>query len=144
MAKKRPTPPQWTDADAVIRETYAQPSDTDPDIGADTEDDHDAQLPWYEQARQDTHPPEAAILTGGDLDAAWDQADVGDETVGGSVATPDQDVVEELGQAVGLTYEDDEPLHTTEKVERRDVRRWELDPASSEDYEERARLLHDD
>ena len=49
----------------------------------------------------------------------------------------DQDLVEEIGKAVGLTYEDSEPLHTDEKVAKRDVNRWELNPASSEDYEER-------
>lgn len=76
-------------------------------------------------------------LSGGDIDAAWDNADVGDETVGGETSTPDQDVVEELGIAVGLTYEDGEPLHSTEKIEARDKHRWELDPASSEGFNER-------
>jgi stage V sporulation protein SpoVS len=76
---------------------------------------------------------ESPILSGGDLDAAWDQADVGDETVGGDSPTPDQDVVEELGEAVGLTYEDDEPLHSAEKLQERDAERWELDPASAEE-----------
>jgi hypothetical protein len=45
--------------------------------------------------------------------------------------------VDELGKAVGLTYEDNEPLHTTEKIAARDKTRWELDPASAEDYDER-------
>src|SRR5215467_1961877 len=73
-------------------------------------------------------------LSGGDIDAAWDRADVGEETVGGSSPTPDQDVVDQLGEAVGLTYEDNEPLDTEEKIAKRDDRRWELDPASSEGY----------
>lgn len=77
------------------------------------------------------HNAESPILSGGDVDAAWDQADVGEETVGGMAPTPDQDVVEQLGEAVGLTYEDDEPLHTGEKLEERDRHRWELDPASA-------------
>jgi hypothetical protein len=42
-----------------------------------------------------------------------------------------------LGEAVGLIYEDNEPLHTAEKLNERDRRRWELDPASSEDYNDR-------
>ena len=83
------------------------------------------------------HHSRTPELSGGDIDAAWAGADVGDETVGGSAPTPDQDVVDELGEAVGLTYEDNEPLHSTEKVEERDRRRWELDPASSEDYNDR-------
>src|SRR5215475_13898621 len=78
-------------------------------------------------------------LSGGDIDAAWDQADAGEETVGGSTPTPDQDVVDELGGAIGLIYEDTEPLHTAEKIAQRDLHRWELDPASSEDYEKRLR-----
>jgi hypothetical protein len=76
-------------------------------------------------------------LSGGDIDADWGGAHVGDETVGGTAATPDQDVVEEIGEALAVTYEDNEPLHTTEKVEERDRKRWELDPASSEDYNDR-------
>ncbi|HKP86260.1 MAG TPA: DUF6335 family protein [Blastocatellia bacterium] len=83
------------------------------------------------------HHSRTPDLSGGDIDADWGRADVGEETVGGSTPTPDQDVVDELGEAVGLTYEDNEPLHSTEKVEERDKRRWELDPASSEDYNER-------
>jgi hypothetical protein len=83
------------------------------------------------------HHSRTLELSGGDIDADWAGADVGDETVGGSAPTPDQDVVDELGEAVGLTYEDNEPLHTTEKVEERDRHRWELDPASSEDYNDR-------
>ena len=73
-------------------------------------------------------------LSGGDIDAAWDRADVGEETVGGSSPTPDQDVVDQLGEAVGLTYEDNEPLDIERKLAKRDDRRWELDPASSEGY----------
>ena len=83
------------------------------------------------------HHSRTPELSGGDIDADWAGADVGDETVGGSSPTPDQDVVEEIGEALGLTYEDNEPLHTTEKVEERDRKRWELDPASSEDYNDR-------
>ena len=45
--------------------------------------------------------------------------------------------MEEIGEALGVTYEDNEPLHTTEKVGERDRKRWELDPASSEDYNDR-------
>ena len=38
---------------------------------------------------------------------------------------------------MGLEIDDDEPLHTNEILEERDDARWELDPRSSEDYEER-------
>ncbi len=77
-------------------------------------------------------------LSGGDIDAKWEYANSGgEEAVGGTVATPDQDVVEELGEAVGLTYEDDEPLHTEEKLRQRDARRAELNPEDDEEQDSR-------
>jgi hypothetical protein len=83
--------------------------------------------------RLEKHTSESPELSGGDIDAAWDDAGVGEETVGGTAPTPDQDVVDELGEAVGLTYEDDEPLNTGEKLAERDKKRWELDPESREE-----------
>ncbi|MFN2222304.1 MAG: DUF6335 family protein [Candidatus Promineifilaceae bacterium] len=79
------------------------------------------------------HHASSPALAAGDLDAAWDQADVGDETAGGTAVTPDQDRVDEFGQAYGIDYEDDEPLHTEEKLAERDRQRWELDPRSTEE-----------
>lgn len=76
-------------------------------------------------------------LAGGDVDAAATETGSGEETVGGSTPTPDQDNVEEQGEALGVTYQPGEPLHTTEKIARRDDDRWELNPASSEDFAER-------
>lgn len=74
-------------------------------------------------------------LSGGDVDAAWDDSVVaGEESVGGSAPTPDQDVVDELGEALGVTFNDDEPLR--DKLEERDRNRWELNPASSDDEDE--------
>jgi hypothetical protein len=83
------------------------------------------------------HHSRTPKLSAGDLDADWARADVGEETVGGSAPTPDQDIVEDIGEAVGVTYEDNEPLQADEKVKERDRHRWELDPASSEDYNDR-------
>jgi hypothetical protein len=75
-------------------------------------------------------------LSGGDLDAAWEQAEgAGDETATAE-PTPDKDIVEEIGEAVGVTYEDDEPLDFARKVYERDEDRWELDPASAENEDE--------
>ncbi|MBW4635130.1 MAG: hypothetical protein KME30_25505 [Iphinoe sp. HA4291-MV1] len=77
-------------------------------------------------------------LTAGDVDAAWERAaDVGDEAVGGTVPTPDQDIVDELGAAVGMEMDDKAFLRTTDIFEQRDDSRWELDPKSSQDYEQR-------
>lgn len=83
------------------------------------------------------HHSQSPMLSGGDLDADWQSANqAGEETVGGSVSTPDQDRVDELGEAVGLTYHDDEPLQGEEKLRRRDRKRWELNPASALEDEE--------
>lgn len=43
--------------------------------------------------------------------------------------------VDQLGEAVGLVYQDEEPLNTIEKIEERDDNRWSMDPASAEDSE---------
>ncbi len=76
-------------------------------------------------------------LSGGDVDAAWEDSDVsGEESVGGSVSTPDQDIVDELGEAAGLTYRDYEELDSVKKVLDRDRNRWELNPESAEDNED--------
>ena len=80
--------------------------------------------------------PASPELSGGDIDAAWD-SDSGEEAVAGDSPTPDQDQVDEIGKAMGLVYQEGEPLHTTEKLEKRDEHRFELDPASSEGYPER-------
>ena len=81
---------------------------------------------------------EGPLVAGGDVDADWASAStVGDEAPGGDNPTPDQDIVEEIGRAVGLEYQDNEPLGSEDKLTDRDRHRWELDPASSEDFKER-------
>jgi hypothetical protein len=82
------------------------------------------------------HNATSPTLSGGDVDAAWDEANVGEETAGGMAPTPDQDMVEEIGEAYGIVYEDDEPLRTGDKLEERDEHRWELDPESVEQENE--------
>jgi hypothetical protein len=84
----------------------------------------------------DTNP----TLSGGDIDARWEDADgSGEESVAGSVATPEQNDVQEMGEAIGVTYQDNEELKVGEKERSRDKKRWELDPASSDDYQDRTR-----
>jgi hypothetical protein len=81
-------------------------------------------------------------LSGDDIDAAWEDSTIsGEESVGGSAPTPDQDIVDELGEALGIEYKDFEPLHTGEKLEARDLDRWELNPASVEEIEEQEEEL---
>lgn len=81
------------------------------------------------------HTDTSPILSGGDVDAAWEDADVGEESVGGGNPTPDQDMVDEIGEAMGVTFQDNEPLDLIEKMEKRDRDRWELDPNSADDFE---------
>jgi hypothetical protein len=77
-------------------------------------------------------------ITGGDVDADLENAYVsGDEAPGGDNPTPDQDIVDDIGKALGVQYEDSEELRASDKVTERDKHRWELDPASSEDYKDR-------
>ncbi|MCA9946846.1 MAG: hypothetical protein KC449_25370, partial [Anaerolineales bacterium] len=85
------------------------------------------------QERLTEHHATSPTLSGGDVDAAWEDANVGEETAGGMAPTPDQDDVDEIGEAYGIEYEDDEPLRTGEKLAKRDEERWELNPASAEE-----------
>jgi uncharacterized protein DUF6335 len=88
--------------------------------------------------RYDEHTETGPALTGGDVDADWESAySVGDEAPGGDNPTPDQDVVDEIGRAVGVEYQDNEELKGDAKISKRDRNRWELDPASSDDWDER-------
>ena len=77
------------------------------------------------EARRETSPR----LTGGDVDANWQQAwDAGDEAVGGSTSTPDQDVVDELGEALGVAQAPDAEVQTSADIlAERDRHRWALE-----------------
>jgi hypothetical protein len=84
------------------------------------------------------HATMEPAITAGDVDVSIEDAYFsGDGAPGGDNPTPDQDVVEEIGRAVGVHYEDNEELKGSDKVASRDKHRWELDPASSEDYRDR-------
>ena len=86
------------------------------------------------------HAGMSTAITAGDVDVDLENAYFsGDETPGGDNPTPDQDVVDDIGRALGVEYQDNEELRAGDKVIERDKHRWELDPASSEDYKERKR-----
>jgi Family of unknown function (DUF6335) len=77
-------------------------------------------------------------IAGGDVDVDVEDAYfTGEEAPGGDNPTPDQDIVDDIGKALGVEYADNEELKASDKVTERDKHRWELDPASSEDYKER-------
>ena len=83
------------------------------------------------------HNETSPELTGGDVDANWEDAyAVGDEAPGGDNPTPDQDRVDDIGKALGVQDNDSEELKAADKIIERDRHRWELDPASAEDYPE--------
>src|SRR5438105_3015596 len=75
--------------------------------------------------RREGTDQELARLSGGDPDVSPQGIDSGEETPGGSNPTPGQDLVDEIGGAVGVTYQDDEPLKFDEKYATRDKERWE-------------------
>ena len=61
----------------------------------------------------------AASIAGGDVDADVESAYfTGDEAPGGDNPTPDQDIVDDIGKALGVEYQDNEEL----KGERQDRR----------------------
>jgi len=69
--------------------------------------------------------------TAGDPDVRKDQAKVvGEEAIGGTTPTPDQDNVDEVAAAVGIDTKAEHPVRVTREMQRRDEQRYELDPES--------------
>lgn len=127
------------DADAVAEQSAHYTEDED--VKTDFAERQRLAVGGRDELREelDEHNSLSPEITGGDLDASWQTANqAGEETVGGSSPTPDQDVVDELGQAAGLVYRDDEPLDYDTKVLDRDRSRWELNPASALEDEDEA------
>jgi len=125
------------DADAVAEQSAHYTEDED--IKDDFEERQDLAVGGRDELLEelDEHHSLSPEISGGDLDASWQTANVaGEETVGGSAPTPDQDMVDELGTAAGLIYEGDEPLNSDAKILDRDRNRWELNPASVENEDE--------
>jgi len=126
-----------SDADAVAEQSahYTEDKDIEADFAERQELAVEGRRELLEEL--DEYNSLSPEISGGDLDASWQTGDAaGEETVGGSVPTPDQDMVDELGAAAGLAYRDDEPLDSNAKILDRDRNRWELNPASVDDEEE--------
>ena len=84
------------------------------------------------------HTEASPELTAGDVDAKWQDAyALGDEAPGGDNMTPDQDRVDDIGKALGIEYDDDEELQGGAELTARDESRWELDPESKEEDEDK-------
>jgi hypothetical protein len=95
------------------------------------------QFPDEMQRHHETSP----ALSGGDVDADWMRAEgAGEETVGGSVSTPDQDVVDEIGRALGVEQAPDEQVTTSRDILRERARhRWDIEREIAEEDERRER-----
>jgi len=75
--------------------------------------------------------PASPADSGGDIDAEWQEVETtGSETVFGHNPTPDQSDVEANAHAMGINFEDNEPLDFVKKMEKRDRNRFELDEDS--------------
>ncbi len=97
----------------------------------DEEIAHVPQAPNELTERLHEHHATSPADSGGDIDADWEETnDDGAESFGGHNPTPDQSDVEENAHAMGIDFEDNEPLDFLEKMEKRDRNRYELDENS--------------
>jgi len=114
-------------------EFYENESLPDPDIDAERQDEINS-APMNPQElleRLDEHHSSSPADSGGDVDAEWEDVnDSGAESVFGHNPTPDQSDVEKNAHAMGINFEDNEPLDLLEKMEKRDRNRYELDEDS--------------
>jgi hypothetical protein len=135
-AKKSPTPAGQPRLERTRRRLPdAERLDVQKDLGSDrmmaaARSGHDEL-----QAKVNRHTETSPELTAGDVDAKWEDAYAqGDESPGGDNPTPDQDRVDDIGRALGVQYQDNQELKGGDEITERDQKRWELDPASSEDW----------
>ncbi len=98
-------------------------------MGRDMEDVPKAGAELRERLKENTAASPAD--SGGDIDADWEEVNTsGAEAVFGHNPTPDQSDVEENAAAMGLQYQDNEPLDLLSKMNRRDENRFELEENS--------------
>jgi len=117
----------------TVADVHGIPSSLDANRGASAAKSGRAEM----KDRLSRNTGAGPALTSGDVDADWESAEaVGDEAPGGDNPTPDQDVVDDIGRALGVEYEDDEELQGGAEIANRDRNRWELDPSSKDDFEE--------
>lgn len=88
---------------------------------------HVPQAPSELVQRLENHHSSSPADSGGDIDASWEEVNTsGAESVFGHNPTPDQSDVEDNAHAMGINFEDDEPLDFTRKMEQRDEDRFEM------------------
>ncbi|MEO5860650.1 MAG: DUF6335 family protein [Pyrinomonadaceae bacterium] len=99
----------------------------------DDEIAHVPQAPSELEERLHEHHSSSPADSGGDIDAQWEEVNgSGSEAVFGHNPTPDQSDVEENAHAMGIDFEDNEPLDFVRKLERRDRDRFELNEDSKD------------
>ncbi len=99
----------------------------------DDEIAHVPQAPSELEQRLHEHHSSSPADSGGDIDAQWEEVNTsGSEAVFGHNPTPDQSDVEENAHAMGIDFEDNEPLDFVRKLERRDRNRFELNEDSKD------------
>jgi len=97
----------------------------------DEEIAHVPQAPGELTERLNENNASSPSDSGGDIDAEWEEVNnSGAEAVFGHNPTPDQSDVEENAHAMGIDYQDNEPLDLLEKIEKRDRDRYELNENS--------------
>ena len=85
------------------------------------------------------HHETGPAASAGDLDADWQRAESsGEEAAGGSVSTPGQDRVDEIGHALGVEQPSQAPLRTSAEIlGDRDQRYWDLERRASRKADKR-------
>lgn len=92
---------------------------------------HAPKAPSELEERLEEHHSSSPADSGGDIDAQWEEVNSsGSEAVFGHNPTPDQSDVEDNAHAMGIDFEDNEPLDFVRKMEKRDQDRYELNERS--------------
>lgn len=114
-------------------EFYGKEQPADKEITDLMEDEiaHVPQAPSELAERLMEHHSSSPADSGGDIDALWEEVNSsGSEAVFGHNPTPDQSDVEENAHAMGIDFEDNEPLDFVAKMEKRDKDRYEMNERS--------------
>ena len=107
------------------------PTDEEMKEFIDEEIAHVPQAPGELSERLHENHAASPADSGGDVDADWEDVNsTGSEAVFGHNPTPDQSDVEQNAHAMGIDYQDNEPLDLLDKIEKRDRDRYELDENS--------------
>ena len=133
VAKKRPKGRTRSRPRSTVRPKRADRPSSAPELGSATS----------ELLRElSEHHGVSPLDSGGDVDADWQRAQSsGEEAVGGSVATPDQDVVDELARPLGVERSPDAEVITSDEIlSARDRRRWRIEQQTDEEARDPDRI----